>query len=427
MSKTLEERIRNAVESKRDELVKFLCDLIRIPSINGDEAKAQEFVAKKLNDMGVKVDVFEPNEDELRKHPAFEMSRKMAEWKLGFKDRPNVVGVYKGRGGGRSLLCNGHIDVMPPGPRELWDSEPFSGEVKNGLILGRGAADMKNGIAAQTIALAAILDAGITLKGDVILESVVDEESSSNGTLACLLRGYKADAGICTEGTTNLIAPAQAGGIVFSIKVYGSSASVLRTHTGVSAVDQTWKICQALANLSKLRVLKAHHDIIDPNSLGIYAGFVEAGTWQNMFPMVARIDGVMRLLPNEETNQVKQELVDYIARVAALDPSMVERSPKVSFFQTWHPAEIPIDHPIVTTLKNAYVAAFGYEGKVGGREGGTDGWVLTKFGNTPTVAYGPGSPTKMHVANESTEVEAVVETTHVLAQAMASWCGVAAS
>lgn len=428
MDKKLQIKIKEAVESNKEESLKFLSELVKIPSINGSGAQgeeiAQEFLGIKLKEMGLKVDIFEPDPEELKKHPAFEMSRKMAEYGLGFKNRPMVVGVYKGSGGGKSLLFNGHMDVMPSGPKELWEFEPFSGEVKNDLILGRGTADMKGGIVNQTFALKAILDVGIELKGDIILESILDEESSSNGTLSCLLRGYTADAGICTEGTSNMIAPSQAGGIVYSVRVFGTSASVLRDTSGVSAINQIYKIYSALPNLAKMRILKAHHDIISPNSLGIYAGMIEAGTWQNMFPMEARMDGVIRLLPNENTDDVKQEFVDYIRKVAELDPTMSKYPPEVTFYQTWHPAEIAVDHPIVETLKNAYLPVYGHKGTVGPREGGTDSWVLTKYGNTPTVVYGCGSPDKMHVSNESLKIDAFLETTHVLAQTIALWCGV---
>lgn len=428
MSTSIEKRIKESVEKNKEDLISFLSDLIKIPSLNGSgedgELIAQQFLAKKLKEMGIKVDVFEPNVEELKKHPAFEMSRKMAENNLGFKNRPMVVGVYEGEGKGRSILFNGHMDVMPPGPKKLWGFNPFSGEVKNGQIFGRGAADMKGGIANQTFALKAILDAGIKLKGKVILESIVDEESSSNGTLSCLIRGYKADAGICTEGTTNFIAPAQAGGIVFSVKVYGTSASVLRDTSGISAIEQIYKLFHALPNLAKMRVLKAHHDIIDPRSLGIYAGMVEAGTWQNMFPMEARMDGVIRLLPNEKTEDVKQEFVNYINSIAALDPTMKDNPPEITFFQTWHPAEIPVNHPIVEVLKESYIPFNGQEGKIGPREGGTDSWVYTKYGDTPMVVYGCGSPDKMHVTNESLDIDMLMETTHVLAQCIAKWCGV---
>lgn len=424
MAKSVEERIREAVEAKRNQIVGMLSDLIKIPSTNGEEGKAQEFLIKKLKSMGLKVDAFEPDIEELKKHPAFYLDRRLGEFGLTFKDRPQVVGVLKGKGGGRSLLFNAHIDVMPPGPVELWEHDPFSGLVKDGVIYGRGVADCKGGIVAQTMALEALMDAGVTLKGDVILESVC-EESSSNGTLGCLLRGYRADAGICTEGTANQIAPAQMGGIVYRIKTYGTSASVLRDTSGVSALDQVFKLKNALANFSAIRRDQAHHDIINPKIVGLYVGNVLAGTWANMFPMDAWMEGAMRFLPNEDAETVRKQLVDYVAKFAALDPTMQERPPVVSFWQSWEAAEIPVDHPIVKTVQAAYKTSFGHEGKIGGREGGTDTWIYTKYGNTPMLCYGPGRPDKMHVINESLEIEELIEVVHVLAQTMASWCGVA--
>ena len=424
MAKSIEERIKAAVEAKREESIKFLSDLIKIPSHIGEEREAQEFLAAKLKKMGLEVDMFCPNLEELKKHPAFSVSRKMAEFGHDYTNSPQVVGVQKGKGGGKSLLMNAHIDLMPVGPRVMWENDPLSGLVKDGKIYGRGVADDKGGIAAQTMALAALQDAGIKLKGDLILESVT-EESSSNGTLSCLLRGYKADAGICTEGTSNQIAPAQMGGIVYRVKTYGTSASVLRAGSGVSAVDQVFKLKNALANFFEFRRAQAHHDIINPDIVGGYVGNVYAGDWANMFPMDAWMEGAMRYLPNEDAETVRQQLVDYVAEYAKLDPSMQKYPPEVSFWQTWEAAEIPVDHPIVKTVQQSYRTAFGREGKIGGREGGTDTWIYTKYGNTPMLCYGPGAPDKMHVVNEWLELDEYMEVIHVLAQTMAAWCGVA--
>jgi len=139
MDKRLQLKIKEAVESNKKESLKFLSELVKIPSVNGSGAQgeeiAQEFLGKKLKEMGLKVDIFEPDLEELKKHSAFEMSRKMAEHGLGFKNRPMVVGVYKGKGGGKSLLFNGHMDVMPPGPRELWELDPFSGLVVKSIMI----------------------------------------------------------------------------------------------------------------------------------------------------------------------------------------------------------------------------------------------------------------------------------------------------
>lgn len=153
------------------------------------------------------VDIWEPDINELKKHPGYVPTTQ------NYKDRPNVVGFQKGKGSGRSLLFNGHVDVIPPGPLSAWEHNPWSGEVENGKLYGRGSSDMKSGLAAMTMALDAIIESGITLKGNVILEYTIDEEFTGNGTLACVQRGYKADCGIVCESSSLKVQPASIGRI----------------------------------------------------------------------------------------------------------------------------------------------------------------------------------------------------------------------
>ncbi|MDW7977938.1 MAG: M20/M25/M40 family metallo-hydrolase, partial [Candidatus Caldarchaeum sp.] len=173
----VEDKVLAQVDRNREELVEFLRKLVSIPSVTGQEGEVQGFIADFLRErISVKVDVWEPSLEELSKHPGFvPVSR-------GYEGRPNVVGVYKGSGGGRSLLFNGHVDVIPVGDESSWKHQPWRAEVKHGVLYGRGASDMKSGLAAYTFALLSVLDAGLRPRGDVILEYTVDEELSGNGT-----------------------------------------------------------------------------------------------------------------------------------------------------------------------------------------------------------------------------------------------------
>ena len=177
------------IDREKNQIVEFLRDLIKFPSVTGDEGEIQKFIHSKLKKMGLTVDVWEPDLTILKNHPAFVAVSK------GYEGRPNVVGVLRGAGGGKSLLLNGHVDVIPAGAPEAWTHNPWSGDVAEGRIYGRGASDMKSGLAAMTMAVESILQSGIRLKGDLILEYTVDEELSGNGTLACVIKGYRADGG----------------------------------------------------------------------------------------------------------------------------------------------------------------------------------------------------------------------------------------
>lgn len=180
-------RINQWIKDHREEGTDLLQRLVQAPSTQGNEADAQAIVAQKLEEMGLKVDIWEPNGGELKKHSYFYSPR------AEFSNSPNVVGIMKGTGGGRSIILNGHIDVVPDGDRDQWDDDPYSGAIKNGKMFGRGVTDMKGGNVSLILAMQALKENGIHLKGDVIFQSVIEEESGGARTLATVLRGYKAD------------------------------------------------------------------------------------------------------------------------------------------------------------------------------------------------------------------------------------------
>ena len=218
----LEAKIIDKVEEKQEKIIELLATLVKIPSLTGEERDAQEFVAGYLKNLGLKVDVWEPDIKELfDRYP--DVAQYPSHWQhdlilpyqnlpsyvdlvksgkmdvLNYKNRPNVVGTWKGSGeGGRSLILNGHIDTVTIEPRDEWTHEPFGAEIEDGKMYGRGASDMKSGIVAAMVALECLIELGVNLRGDVIFESVVNEEHAGNGTLACVARGITADAAIIT-------------------------------------------------------------------------------------------------------------------------------------------------------------------------------------------------------------------------------------
>ena len=142
--KIVEEKILGYLDSKRDEIIDFLRKLVRIPSVVGEELEAQKFMYRTFRDMDLEVDTWEPDVNELRKHPAFFETTSFR--KYGYKNRPNVIGKLRGGGGGSSIFLCGHIDVVSPEPISDWTYPPWSGGIVNGKMYGRGAADQKGGI-----------------------------------------------------------------------------------------------------------------------------------------------------------------------------------------------------------------------------------------------------------------------------------------
>ncbi|NIM45133.1 MAG: ArgE/DapE family deacylase [Nitrososphaeria archaeon] len=408
------------IEKHRDEIVGFLKKIIQIPSVTGEEKEIQEFFAAKLQEMGLEVDVWEPREEELRRHPAYMPSKK------DYRDRPNVVGTYKGSKEGRSLLFNGHVDVIPPEPLEAWSHDPWGGEIKNGKLYGRGASDMKGGLAAMTMAMDMLLRAGIKPKGDIILEYVVDEEWTGNGTLAAILKGYNAKAGISCEASDLEIQPATTGSMWFSIKVRGKTASMSRPWEAVSAVEKGYKVYQAINDLQEIRIIDKRHPLYpDPRgSLSCFVGVFQSGTFPSAPPDLCLIRGRMGVLPSEDPKEAQRELIRHVEAAAKLDPWLRKYPPEVKFVDLCaEPAEIDSDHPIVKTLVQSFGGTLNRESIIKGHDGAADTRFFNNYGQTPTVIFGPGTITQMHASDEWIRIEDLIDSVKVLASVIIDWCG----
>jgi len=420
MDKLARQQLLADIEASREGAVSLLKQLISFPSVTGSEKDIQAFLAEKLRRLGATVDVWEPNLDRLRQHPAF------VPVEVGYHDRPNVVGTFPGSGGGRSLLLNGHVDVTPPGPPEAWTHGPWAGCIEGGRVYGRGASDMKSGLAAMILAMEHLLRAEGALRGDVILEFTVDEELSGHGTLDCVLRGYRADAGISCETSSLCVQPASIGRIWFEILIRGKPAGIQRRHEGVNAIELGYQIFQAVAEVEKRRVATVRHSLY-PNpitALPCMIGTFEAGSYPSAFPDACRLRGSIATLPGERSAAVKEQFESAVLAAAARDPWMRDHPPQVRFVGYFaEPAAIPDDHPIVLTVARAFAEVTGRNAEISGREGAADSRLLITYADTPTVIFGPGRTEQMHATEEWVAVEDLVTATKVLALSILDWCG----
>lgn len=413
------EDLLNIVDQSKNEIIGFLQDLVRIPSITGDEKNIQTFVAKKLEAMDLKVDVWEPSLEKLKKHPGY------VPVQMDYKNRPNVVGVHKGKSGGRSLLFNGHVDVIPVEPITAWKHNPWKAEIEEGKLYGRGASDMKGGLAAMTMAVDCVLRAGIDLRGDVILEYVVDEEVSGHGTLDCILRGYKADAGISCEAGDLEVQPASTGSMWFEIRVEGKSASMSRIWEAVSAIEKGYKIYQAVSDYQAIRLMDKKHPLYldSKGSLACFVGMFNSGSYPSSPSDLCILKGRMGVLPNENPRQVQQDFIEYVKEVASTDPWLRKHPPTTRFTGYYaEPGEIPADHPICKCVADSFEQALGRKAVIKGHEGAADTRFLIQYGKTPTVIFGPGTITQMHATNEWINVDDLISTVKVLALTISNWC-----
>jgi acetylornithine deacetylase len=413
------ERVNQWVEQNHNVIIGFLQDLLRIPSVTGDEGPVQQFIAGQLQQMGLNVDCFEPDLITLRQHPAFvEVSR-------GYEGRPNVVGVLKGTGGGKSLLFNGHVDVIPVGAPQSWQHGSWSGDLANGRLYGRGASDMKSGLAAMTMAIKAIRESGVRLRGDVILEYTVDEELSGNGTLACVIKGYKADGGICCETSSMRVQPASIGRIWFEITVHGKAAGIQRRWEGVNAIEKGYLVTQAVADFEEVRVKRLNHPLYPDirGAIPCMVGVFESGSYHSAFPDTCLLKGSMATVPGEDSAAVKTEFIEFIRNKVAGDPWLKEHPPEVVFTGYFaEPSAIPADSPIVRTLCRNFAEVLGKQPVISGREGAADIRFMNQYGNTPTVIFGPGMTEQMHANNEWVNVDDLIQSTKILARTTLEWC-----
>lgn len=412
--------VLDTIDRNKDKAIRLLQDMVAIPSVTGDEAAIQKFVAGYMEGIGLDVDMWETDWEELKKHPGYRPVDR------GYEGRPNIVGTRKGTGGGRSLLLNGHTDVIPVGNGEGWSDNPWSAAIKDGRIYGRGSCDMKSGVAAHILAVELLKEAGVELKGDVYINVVIDEEVSGHGTLDTVIRGYKADAGISGETSDLHVQPACIGRIWFQIDVQGKPAGIQQRYLGISAIDLGNKIVKAVQELEDHRVATVRHPLY-PNaldSLPCIIGSFQAGNYPSAFPASAVLKGSIGTVPGEDHEGVKQSLVDKIAAVAAADDWMRDHPPVVRFVgYDAQASEIDREHPIVTLLSDTYRSVTGKEPIISGRQGAADTRFLNQYAATPTVIFGPGSTAVMHANDEYVSIDDYMTAIKVMALCIMDWCG----
>lgn len=423
MSSDSRVKVLQRIDASRDKSLKFLQQMVSIPSVTGDEGKIQKFLADYLGKMGLMVDMWESDWEQLKKHPGYIAVDR------GYEGRPNIVATWKGTGGGRSLLFNGHTDVIPVGNGEGWSDNPWSASIKNGNLYGRGSCDMKSGVASHIMAIENLMAAGLKPKGDVYLDIVIDEEVSGHGTLDTVIRGYSADAGISGETSGLAVQPACIGRIWFEIEIQGKPAGIQRRYQGVSGIELGYKITKAVEALEQKRVATVTHPLYPKpiDALPCMIGAFHAGSFPSSFPATCLLKGSMATVPGEDHEGVKRSLVDHIARAAAEDPWMKDHPPKVRFVgYDAQASEIPRDHPIVQLVCKNYKEVTGRDAEVSGRQGAADTRFLNLYGHTPTVIFGPGSTAVMHSDDEYVNIDDYQTAIKVMALSIHDWCGVEA-
>jgi acetylornithine deacetylase/succinyl-diaminopimelate desuccinylase family protein len=429
--------IHKVIDDERDYVISLTSEMVRIPSVNpkfetGDglnrEADVQALLAKHLEPLGPKLE----------------------RWDV-FPGRPNLVGAFAGDDA-RSLLLNGHIDVVPVGDRAKWTVDPFGGDIKNGRIWGRGAIDMKSGVAASLAAIRAIQKAGYRPEGRIDFHVVVDEEAGGFGSIAAARRCALAKGGIITEPTWGKVLAAEGGLEWLRVTIPGKNAHSAwrynaiypqrdepdRLEPGVNAVDYAARFIEQLRELERDWATTKSHPLLPPGVNSLHVGAVVIGSGPGpdgrptilsnpaITPDCAAIDIDLKFLPQETKEQVRADFEAFVHHWAQQYSWLREHPPRIQwdlYGLHFPPLNTPPDHPLVKNIVSAR-RSMGKETEVSGFIAVCDAAHYAGVG-VPCIIYGC-SGDGFHAKDEYVDIESLVETTKVVADSIVAWCGASA-
>lgn len=418
-------RIMKAVDALFDEEVAFLAELTSHPSTRGNEQSAQDFIAGELNARGYEVDRWQVKVEDIRDMPGFSPV-------IGnYEDAVNVVGTRRASSGGASLILNGHVDVVPEGPLDMWDTPPFEPRIDDGWMYGRGAGDMKAGIASNLFALDALRDCGLAPAGDVFFQSVVEEECTGNGALACLQRGYRADAALIPEPFDEMLACAQLGVIWFQVHLRGMPTHVAYAGEGANAIEAAIPIIAALREMEERwngaeHRHSAYEHVHHPLNLNI--GKIEGGDWASSVPAWCVLDLRMGIFPGQDIESCKAEIETVILEAAQKNAFLRNSLPDV-IYHGFHAEGYALGEDgsdrakrAISALEAAHDGVNGTGLKQVSLTATTDARFFGLYADTPALVYGPVSEA-IHGFNERVELESMRRVTQATALFIANWCG----
>ncbi|MBW3631611.1 MAG: ArgE/DapE family deacylase [Chloroflexi bacterium] len=422
MESHVPQAVAESVRTLQPDIVDALQQLVRIPSQTGFEGQAQDAMASLMRRHGLEVDVWEPDPAVLEPHS------ESITVGSGFANRPNVVGACRGRGNGRSLILNGHIDTVAVGDPTAWNFSGLGGETADGRLYGRGACDMKGGLVANLFALRALRHAGLTPAADVFVQSTIAEEDGGAGALAAVLRGYVADGALISEPTNLAIVPAQGGSLMFRLQVPGLSAHACVRDDGVSAVEKFAYIHRGLLDFEARRNADITHPLYAGmrNKVPINIGTVNAGSWPSSVPELLVAEGRAGLVPGEDLTTFKAELAAEVAALAAADDWLRNHPPLVTWLDgQFAPAGISVDSPLVTVLTTAWMMTTSSHPRIEAVTYGADMRHFVITGGMPCVMFGAGDVRLAHAPNELIPLGDLFTAITTTAVFIAEWCGLA--
>jgi acetylornithine deacetylase len=418
------------VERHSDRIIDILRGLVRIPSENtppfGAEQACQEHIAEFLRELGCEPHLYALDEvPGLSHHPAFFTGR-------DYRNRPNLGARLRGSDKGRSLLLSGHIDTVPRGSLP-WTKDPFGAAVEGNLLFGRGANDMKGGVATNLFVLEALRKLDVRLRGDLLFETVIDEEfGGSNGTLAGRLAGFNADAAIISEPSFLRICAGQRGGRTAHVTLQAAGGVLTDGRFPVGVVEQLTFLLVKLRDFAaqrrgsvKVHELYCHH--ADPVPVSVTKVFTSPwGTGEPItVPEECKIEIYWQTMPGETREEVEREFLAWMESLALEKDGPFDQPPSFTYPIRWLPGSaIAKSESIITELSSCAQQALGEAPPVTGIEGPCDMYIFHQVANIPAVLWG-GRGGNTHGADEYVEIDSLVKAAKALLVFVCRWCSVA--
>jgi acetylornithine deacetylase len=412
--------IDSTVNDMREEIILFIQKLVQSPSLANDENDVQEIIINKLESLQLISEIIPVNFDSIKDHPAFSDD--------GFSpdSRINVIGNWNKNMKGKSLILNGHVDVVPTGSKTLWDDSPWSGKIKDDRIYGRGSCDMKAGLASGILAVQVLKTIGFEPNGNVMIQSVVGEESGGCGTLTNIVKGYRGDAAVILEPTSLKLCPIQSGALTFRLTIPGQATHAAMRWDGISAIEKFNIINQSIIELEKERhsLFSVEYYESPERVAPINIGTIKGGEWHSTVPDSVIVEGRLGVFPGEPVSDARTAFSNHIIKISNSDPWLKKNPPIIEWFEgQFESGQTDIDHSIINHLKEAYNIVNNSNPIVEGVTYGSDLRLFTNHADIPALLFGPGDVRLAHSANEYVEIEEVLTCIKIISNLIINWCG----
>jgi len=426
MSHELSSNILKAVDSRFNEQIAFTLELAGYASTRGNEDGAQKCVARALEELGYDIDTWTIDVDDIANLPGFSPV-------LGnYDNATNVVGTSASRNqSGKSLILNGHIDVVPEGPLDMWQTPPYEPHCDGNWMYGRGTGDMKAGLVANLYAIGALRSLGYKPAADLHIQSVVEEECTGNGALACLQRGYRADAVLIPEPFNEQLITAQIGVIWFQVHLKGVPVHVASAGSGFNAIEAAIPLIEALRSLeagwNEPQRSNPHFAHID-HPLNLNVGRIRGGDWPSSVPAWCCFDVRVAIYPGQDIAVAQVEIEDCLRQAATNMAFLKNHPPEVVYHGFLAEGYALADHNkadarhAMATLAQAHRTVTGQDLVTSATTATTDARFFGLYADTPALVYGPHAE-QIHGFNERVDLESVRRITQSIALFVANWCG----